>query len=75
VRSWQEGEDRWGDANKRRRSLIDVLARLECFPAHAVVAFEFLEDLRNSLGPHEAGLRCGLTVEAVTVRLCHVVGT
>ena len=37
--------DRWCDTNKRRRSLFDVLARLECFPAHVVVDFEFVEDL------------------------------
>jgi hypothetical protein len=75
VRSWWDVDDRWCDANKRRRSLFDILARLECFPTHVVVGFEFVKDLRDFFGPPEAGLRCDLTVEAVSVRFCHVVGT
>jgi hypothetical protein len=75
VRSWRDVDDRWCDADKRRWSLFDVLARLECFPAPVVVGFEFLEDLRDFFGPLEAGLHCDPRVEAVRVRRCHVVGT
>ena len=74
VRSWRDADDRWCDADKRRQSLFDVLARLECFPAHVVVDFEFVEDLRDFFEPREAALRCDLTVEAVRVRFCLVVG-
>jgi len=55
--------------------LSDVLARLESFPEHVVISFEFLEDLRDFFGPPEAGLHCDPTVVAVSVRFCHVVGT
>jgi hypothetical protein len=58
VRSWRDVNDRWCDANKRWRPLFNVLARLECFPAHVVVDFEFVEDMRGFFEPPEAGLRC-----------------
>jgi hypothetical protein len=74
VGSWRDVDDRLCDANKRWRSLFDVLARVECFPAHVVVDFEFVEDLRDFFGPPETGLRCDLTVKAVRVRVCHVIG-
>jgi hypothetical protein len=75
VRSWRDVDDRWCDADKRRRSLFDVLARLECFAAHVVVDFEFVEDLRDFFELPEAGWRCDLTIEAARVRFCLVVGT
>ena len=75
VRSRRDVDDRWCDTNKPRRSLFAVLTRLECFPAHVVVDFEFLEDLRDFFEPPEAGWRCDLTVEVARVRFCHIVGT
>jgi hypothetical protein len=44
------------DAMRTSRLRSEVLARLECFLAHVVEEFEFLEDLRDFFEPPEAGL-------------------